>query len=265
MTNEQKIVKVFAIVLAVFICISIFSAVLSGIGLLFSFGDYDREGNTATETIDTREIEKLEIDMAATSLVIERGADFKIEKMNIKNDVNVKVSGTTLKVIEKHAHFWNNNNGTIVIRIPTYIELDKVKIDMGAGKVTISNLEAQSLDIDQGVGTLDIESSRFDEAEIDGGVGKMHIEDSTFYNFDLSSGMGSVDIEALFLGKTKIEGGVGSIDLRIRGSKRDFTIITEKGIGSITVDGDQINSREGDGPNLLDIESGIGSIKINFN
>lgn len=266
MSNEQKIIKVFAICLAIFICISIFSAVISGIGLLFSFGDYDyQERHTSFETIDNREIDRLEIDISAVNLKIERGTEFKVDKVNLRSDINVKVSGTTLKINENNGHFWRNNTGTLIIQIPNYIELAEIDIDSGAGKVSLDDIRVRDFEIDHGAGTLDITNCTFEKAEIDGGVGRTSIEDSTLYDFDLSSGVGEVNIKAQLLGKSKIEGGIGAINLRILGSKENYTVLTEKGIGSVTIDGDSASSREGNGPHLIEVESGVGAVKINFN
>lgn len=266
MTGEQKAVKIFALVLAGIICLSIFSAIMSGLSWMISWTDDSyRVGETSTETINSKEIDRLKIDLGASNLEIYRGPEFKIEKENVRGKVTINTVGSTLKIEEKSHTFWNNRvGGTIVVYISSDVELSMLDIDMGAGTVTMEDIEADEFDFDQGAGTLYMDKCKFDKTNIDGGVGKTTIKNSTLRNLDLDSGVGSIDIEAKILGNSSIEGGVGSIRLEILGSKEDYTLTTEKGIGSITVDGEKSEGQRGNRANSLRVDGGVGSIQIDF-
>lgn len=263
MTNEQKLVKGFAIFLAAVICISILSAALNLIGFLFSWTvDTDEPSNTSISL--NRNIDKIDADLGALNLEIYRGENFTVEKENYRGKVDIKTVGSTLKIIEKHNFFGNHHSGTLIIRIPEEIELSSLDIDLGAGTLTMEDIVADDFDLEHGAGTINIDKCNFSKTDIDGGVGKMTIKNSTIKDLDLDSGVGEINIEGRLFGRSKIDGGVGAINLNLLGSKEDYTIKIDKGLGAVTVDGEAISGLIGTGVNRIDIDSGVGAVKINF-
>ncbi len=266
MTTEQKVIKGFALFLAFIIIMSIVSAILGGISMMWAFDDdgkYIKEEET--EITDYAGVTKLDIDLGSISLEVMTGEKFKVEKYDLKNDVTIKREGSTLKISEKD-YFWpiNTKVGKIVLTIPRKVELKDLSIDIGAGKVTMDDIRADKLDFDQGAGTVNMNNCTFQNVDIDGGAGKMTIENANFTDLDLDCGVGSIDLAGKVMGKSKIEAGVGSLNLKLSGSLEDYTLYVEKGIGSIKVDGNSTSGRIGDGPNKIDIEGGVGSINVNF-
>ncbi len=270
MTNDQKIVKIFAISLAVLICVSIFSAVVSGLGLMIRIaGGFDDQPEVSEKVdlheLNIKEIDKIDIDLKVTSLRIIEGNEFSIEKENVRSKFDIRTSGTTLKIEERSHSIWNGGKGgTIIVTVPSYTSLNRLSIDQGAGVVNIEDIDADYFDFDQGAGTLNIENCTFDHTDIDGGVGKTTVRDSSLTDLDLDAGVGEIDIEAEILGKGEIDGGVGAIKLDILGYREDYTLNIEKGLGSITVDGQATSGQIGTGHNRLSIEGGVGAIKVNF-
>lgn len=67
-------------------------------------------------------------------------------------------------------------------------------------------------------------------------------------------------------GNSKINAGIGSLELNVLGSKNDYVIKANKGIGNILIDGLNVsdNYTYGNGEDTLNIEGGIGSINVNF-
>lgn len=168
---------------------------------------------------------------------------------------------------EEKVWSWNNNQeGYITLYIPKNMDLKELDIDNGAGRVEMDGIFARKLDLDHGAGTIKIVNSSFDKVDIDGGAGKIEIASSVLNDMRLSAGVGKVDIDAELLGNNRIECGVGGIDLLLKGSKEDYKITTEKGIGSIKIKGESISNDHtyGDGKNTIRVEGGIGSINIDF-
>lgn len=265
MTSEQKVVKGFAIFLAIVICISILSAVLNLVGFMFSWTYDDGEKITSKEALKDVEITKIDLDLKALNLEIYRGEEFEIERENLSDKVDIKTTDSTLKIVERSHNFWKNRHGgTLIIRIPYEIELADLDIEIGAGTVTMEGISSQKFDLDQGAGTIYIDKCTFDKTDIDGGVGKMTIKNSQLRDLDLDSGVGEINIEADILGRSEIDGGVGAINLDIKGSQEDYTLKIDKGIGAVTVDGDSVSGTIGTGSNRIDIDSGVGAVKIRF-
>jgi len=269
MTSGQKKIKTFSIVLAIAIIITIFASTLSIIRSIIEINGWD-DKDYITEEIENMNIDdfsKLNIDLEATSLEILEGEEFKIEKsnMNEKNLSIKKNKNGTLTIKERSFKPWHNENSKIKLYIKKGTYLDKLDIDMGAGKLEISGIKAQDFELDEGAGRVYMEDVAFLKADISGGAGRLEIVDSTLTNLDLSTGVGSTKLDGVeIFGKSEIDCGVGSITLNLYGTIDDYTIRTEKGIGSIKIDGEDANHITGNGPNMLDIEGGVGSITINF-
>lgn len=264
MTNEQKAVKAFAIFLACMIIFSIFSAIVSGISWMFFWVD-DEDGEYSSETIDYDNITKLSIDAGTLNLEIYEGSEFKVERKNLKSRVDIDTRKDTLKIEEISHGIWNTRHGgTLIVTVPKDITLDELEIDMGAGTVTISDIESYKFDFDQGAGTLTMTNCKFSHTDIDGGVGKIQVKNSVLDNLDLDSGVGEVNIEGKIGGRSEIDGGVGAITLMLIDSSENYTLNVEKGIGSITVDGESKSGRVGNGTSYIDIEGGVGAINIKF-
>lgn len=172
-----------------------------------------------------------------------------------------------LKIQEEKIWSWNNNPaGHITLYIPEDMDLKELDIDNGAGKVEINGINARKIDLDHGAGVIEISNSKFDKADIDGGAGRIDIASSVLNNMKLNAGVGKVTIKSEITGDSTIDCGVGGVDLLLKGSKEDYKITAEKGIGNLKIEGKSISNEEtyGEGRNRIKVEGGIGSIDINF-
>jgi hypothetical protein len=61
--------------------------------------------------------------------------------------------------------------------------------------------------------------------------------------------------------------GVGESNITLLGSKEDYKLDLEKGIGNITVDGKNVTDygSSGNGRNTVEISGGVGAINVVFN
>lgn len=274
MNSFQSIIKIFAVCLAVFIIINIFGAILFGAGVLTTMlgGDNIEHSHQAeisenyTQTYsDVREIK---IELVASRLTIKPGNELKVEVESSNTQVSSKVVNDTLRVVEnKSWNFWRNNfSGNIIVYVPENMNLRRLKLETGAGKVNIDGIRAREADISHGAGLLEISNSTFDETDIDGGAGRISIENSKLNNLNLEAGVGKIELGAEITGKSKIECGVGEMDIRLKGRQEDYRIIAEKGIGSLRINGDEASSNTayGNGANYINLDGGVGSINVHF-
>ena len=79
-------------------------------------------------------------------------------------------------------------------------------------------------------------------------------------------GIGKFEVTSVITGNSKVNAGIGILELNIQGNKENYTIKTDKGIGSIKIDGKEVadNVTYGNGENNIKIDGGIGSIDIEF-
>lgn len=260
MNSGQKVIKIGAIALAVFIIICIVNA------LLFALTPLVYNGKTKNVDEVYQNIANLDIDTDASKITIIKGAEFRITGKDVSDNLKIKQRGESLTVKENRGWFWRNDTvGEITITIPDGI-LNKLDIDTGAGSVDITDLNVTDFDIDQGAGTITIDNSVFRRTGIDGGAGKIDITASTLHNLDLDAGVGKIDIEGYVTGNSEIDCGVGEVNLSILGLKEDYSLHVQKGVGSINIDGTSYSddARFGTGTNIIRVDGGVGSININF-
>ena len=79
-------------------------------------------------------------------------------------------------------------------------------------------------------------------------------------------GVGNLTLTSYLLGTNDISAGIGSIELNLIGTYDEYRILANKGIGSIKLDGNSIDSDTyyGTGNNQINIDGGVGSIDIHF-
>jgi len=277
MNSFQSIIKIFAVCLAIFIIINIFSALLFGIGILTNIlnvnNKYDNNSPQASvdyqKQVETyQDVREIKIELISAKLTITTGEQLKVEIDESDTNINSRLVNDTLKIEEnKPWRFWNNtSSGNIILYIPENMDLRKIKLDTGAGKINIEGIKAREIDINHGAGLLEISNSNFNEADVDGGAGRISIEASKLNNLDFEAGVGKIDINAEITGRSKIECGIGEMNIRLIGRQEDYNITAEKGIGSLKINGEEASSNitYGHGANTIKLNGGIGSIDVKF-
>lgn len=274
MTTAQKVIKYLATAFAVFLIITIISAILSGVyALLSALGLIHTNKDIVTENLkvisrEVKVVTTLKIDLAYTNLDIKTGDDFKVETNNSK--ITFEENNGSVKIKEENQNWLNNNNmsSNLIIYIPEdMIAIDETKIQTGAGKINIEKLNTQSLYLELGAGDVYIENViATGETKIDGGVGKTELKSCEINNLKANLGMGEFTFSGKLTGKSKIDSGVGAINIDLIDNKNNYKIDVSKGLGNVTLDGQKLETDRvyGIGENYLDIDGGIGEIKIDF-
>ena len=274
MTTAQKVIKYLATAFAVFLIITIISAILSGgYALLSALGLIHTNNDIVTENLkviskEVKEVTTLKIDLAYTNLDIKTGDDFKVETNNSK--ITFEENNGSVKIKEENRNWLNNNNmsSNLIIYIPEdMIAIDETKIQTGAGKINIEKLNTQSLYLELGAGDVYIENViATGETKIDGGVGKTELKSCEINNLKANLGMGEFTFSGKLTGKSEIDSGVGAINIDLIDNKNNYKIDVSKGLGNVTLDGQKLETDRvyGIGENYLDIDGGIGEIKIDF-
>ncbi|MCI8700203.1 MAG: DUF4097 domain-containing protein [Clostridia bacterium] len=269
MSQAQKIIKYLAIGLGLFLAISIIGWIVSGLFFITGMNQVVNFGggnvNMITYSQEYQEVENLKIDIKQAKLYIKKGETLKIEADQVNEDWKIKQDGNTLK-ISNVGKSWNMYSDTpvLTIYIPETINLNKTEIDFGAGETEIEYLVSNSIDLDFGAGKVDINNIEAEKTNIECGAGEVIISNADLNNLKLEAGIGRLEYSGYIRGKSDIECGVGEVDLNLKGGEAIYKIFVEKGLGDITLNGDSIKNKTdiGDGENKIDIEGGIGSIKI---
>ena len=275
MTTLQKVIKYLALAFAIFLTVSIVGGILSAVGLLGSlFSDDDAEwgdviGETKTYTVSS-EISDLNIQINAADFYIKEGNSFSVES-NLKNlEVDEKNGCLTLKDLTKIKLNGSNayENAVLTIWVPVGTVFDNVNIKTGAGRFTVDSLSAATIGFELGAGDVTISKLIAEKsANIEGGAGRITISNGAIKDLALKMGMGQLNLTAALTGDSELELGVGESNITLLGSKDDYELDIEKGIGNITVDGKNVTDfgSSGNGANEVDIHGGVGAINVRFN
>ena len=273
MTAAQRIIKYFALALAAIVIAAIIGGCTLGLYIagnvtgLIKNDAYVME-NAEVISGDTKEVKSLNVELGATNFVIKEGDEFKVEtnKSNVtfedkEGDVTIKENGGS----------WFNfgaNSGGLTIYVPKEFDpFENVVIKNGTGTFTADKIAAKDFKLEVGTGAVKIQELNVSaRADIDGGVGKIEILGGKINDLDLDLGVGGTSLKTELTGNSEIDSGVGGLDVTLVGSRKDYEIKADKGIGGINIDGQDVGDDQtiGSGASKVKISGGIGGINVRF-
>lgn len=272
MSIGQKVIKYLAIAFAIALIVGIITTivrVVSSIPLTLKIGKNNNDSNNIIETssdFESENIAFLDIDIAYSNLTIRKGEYLKVESSD--KDIQCKQDEQKIIIKERNSNWFNNTKKEeLIVYVPENLQFDKVNINTGVGKVNIEILNTKVLKMDLGAGETSIQNINITEsAKIDTGAGKVNIKEAKINDLRCDLGIGATEISAKLLGNTRIGTGVGSLKLDVLGKKEEYETKVNKGLGNVTIDEEKISDNEvvGNGENKIDIDGGVGEIKINF-
>lgn len=269
MTSGQKIIKYIAIAIAIFLIINIIGIILTifaGLGIFFNVKEAITNTENFEEVIDDypiEEITNLDIEINYSKLEIKNGDTFKIECNNEK--IYTEKKGNKIEIKEKNNWFNKQETSNITIYIPENKIFERTEIEAGAGEINIDKLQTNNLTFSIGAGKVQInELEVFEKAEIEGGAGKADIISGELHNLDLEMGLGELNLTTKLIGNNVIEQGIGKLSINLTDNIENYKIRTSKGLGSITINGNEVQDGNtyGNGENNIRIEGGMGAIEI---
>ena len=272
MSIGQKVIKYLAIAFAIALIVGIITtivSVVSSIPLTLKIGKNNSDSNNIIETssdFESENIAFLDIDIAYSNLTIRKGEYLKVESSD--KDIQCKQDEQKIIIKERNSNWFNNTKKEeLIVYVPENIQFDKVNINTGVGKVNIEILNTKVLKMNLGAGETSMKNINITEnAKIDTGAGKVNITSAKINDLRCDLGIGATEISAKLLGNTRIGTGVGSLKLDVLGKKEEYETKVNKGLGNVTIDEEKISDNEvvGNGENRIDIDGGVGEIKINF-
>ena len=278
----QKVIKYGAMAFAIYLAVMIISIIIFGLTAIFGIGvGIEKISNNIGNSTNNKElltyteeytgIESLDIDLSKSGLEIKTGDSFKVEFINVSKDLSTKLndSGKELKIEDETLKLFENVNSEskIIVYIPNDYELRSVKLDLvGVSGAYIEGFKAEKLEVDVGAGKYEINNVQVTTAEVDSGAGETYIKNSTFDNLEFNAGGGPVTINCTVNNKGEIESGFGKLEANLIGTKDNYKVRAETGIGNLTVDGNKARDGEiiGNGSTNINVVAGIGETAINF-
>lgn len=245
-----------------------FTALIVSVVLLICLVGCNKQDVVLDETKTyeiTSEIHSLDIRINAADFKIVSADDFSVES-NLKY-LSVSEKNGVLKIVDEAKSNSNYSNATLTLYVPNGTVFDDVDIETGAAKMTVDTLSASSVELKLGAGDVRFESLNASaDVDIKGGAGQITVVSGTLNDLSLEMGMGELNLTAAVLGESDLKFGVGESNVTLIGSKDDYKVDIEKGLGNITVDGKTVTDfgSSGNGQNHIEIEGGVGTINLKF-
>lgn len=269
MNSVQKVIKYLALAFAIFLTVSIIGGIITGLTGI----SYVLSGKNNKNIIGEMQVYPIEEEISSISVTLS-GAEFKIntaDKFSVESNhkyISVKGNNGKLSISETKKLFAVSPKGaTVILNVPENFVFDEAIIDTGAGKVEIETLSCDVLSLSLGAGKADIKNlTANSRAVIDGGAGKLSIDGGKLCNLNLDMGVGELTLKSRIEGKSDLDYGVGKTDLTLLGSRDDYKIELDKGIGEAKLEGEEMTDDAvyGSGENRIEIDGGIGEINIDF-
>jgi hypothetical protein len=231
------------------------------------------------------EITSISMDLTYGNVSFKRGDKFRIEAEDMnKESFNSYVEDGTWHIEDSKDYqfsifgldlpFINIGNdidtrSKVVIYIPEDFQPDSFNIEIGAGKVTICDLDANEVDFEVGAGLLEAERLNVSgSATFEVGAGKMSVENLIANDSSLSCGLGEMVMKGDLKGDSTVECGLGHIKLELAAKEADYDFLVDCGLGNVSINGSNYSFTSstqvyGDNAqNEMSIECGVGGIEV---
>lgn len=264
----QRGIQYAAIALAIALCITILGSIVSGLSFISGLLGRHRTAGTGEAQTYTPNgaVTGLEIEIGASALTTRTGDAFQLES-NL-TALTVQEADGIWKIRQNStALFSYASNAYCTLTLPTDAVLDTVRLDTSAGKVDIDSLTAAVLDFDLGAGKFYAGSlTATKEADIDGGAGQLVIAGGSLNQLDMDMGVGKTELTARLTGDCALDMGVGATTLTLLGSREDYRLRIEKGVGGIAVEGETVRDGAviGAGATSVKLSGGVGRVTADF-
>lgn len=267
MTKSQKIIKYFAISLAMLLIISIIFGIVTVVEQISKGITFDTIAiDNNCKKIDYEKYNSyLDINIKDAELRIYGSEKFKFISSEEKI-VLEKIGETKLRIIDKRPKHIKTIEDTpiVTIYVPNELVYEMVNINFGVGKLKIEEIETKEFNLNLGAGESTLEKLYSDKTTIDTGAGDLKVNNSRLSDLNLDIGVGEIKLNSYISGNSNINCGVGNLNLELPDYLESYTIKVEKGLGIITYNNKKLDNNKtlGEGPNKIKIDDGVGSIKI---
>lgn len=269
MTQFQKVIKYFALILAFLIIFNIVTGIfliINSLSGILNLRTNEKDLGSLEEiisNIESGDIATLKVELKYSNLKIKKGDHLKAES----NDPNItcKQHNNQLIIREKGYNLFHHDLRELVIYVPEDLVFEAVKIESSAGRVDIVQLNTKNLYFEMGAGKTKIDTLNvYENTEIDGGIGEITISDGKMNNLELDLGVGSTFITTDLTGRAEINAGVGKLNIKLDKDIENYKFKVDKGLGLIKINDKEISksTRYGKGATCVEINGGIGKIEI---
>lgn len=218
-------------------------------------------------------VQKLDIQTGGSEFRVEASGDnsFYIEATNVGKLQTYMEEGALIVRTTSGSQKWNDIKGDkITLYVPESFHYSDICMELGAGKMDVSGLDADHILLKAGAGQINAEQLTAQVLEANVGIGQITMNNITVQNLDAEVGAGGMTVKGTVKGDAGVKCSMGSLDLRLAGSETDFNYHLIGTMGNISLAGQDYNGvgmqrdiDNGAGKSLT-AECAMGSIVIRF-
>ena len=154
----------------------------------------------------------------------------------------------------------------------TALQAREADLDVGAGICNIADLAvAEKIDLSVGAGRITLDSLEAGELDIDVGAGELQVNGGCIErDADINLGMGNAELCELIRGNMNLECGMGNVTLRLDDAEADHNYEIECAMGNVRVGSrsytglaDEVSISNGS-RSTYDIECSMGNVNLYF-
>lgn len=218
-------------------------------------------------------VQKLDIQTGGSEFRVEASGDnsLYIEATNVGKLQTYMEEGTLIVRTTSGSQKWNDIKGDkITLYVPKDFHYSDICMELGAGKMNMSGLDADHILLKAGAGQINAEQLTAQVLEANVGIGQITMNNITVQNLDAEVGAGGMTVKGTVKGDAGVKCSMGSLDLRLAGNETDFNYHLIGTMGNISLAGQDYNGvgmqrdiDNGAGKSLT-AECAMGSIAIRF-
>ena len=177
---------------------------------------------------------------------------------------------------ELHVESWNTKvvsgpwTESIQLYVPENCVSREINGELGAGELSLSNLEADEVSLEVGAGAIQAERLYARETDVSVGVGRLELYDMDTQILEGEVGMGELAVSGDIDRSGKLECSMGNLNIKLDGDEKDFNYRLEAEAGTIDLNGSRYSgfSRErridNGAAKDLEIECSVGNVSVQF-
>lgn len=163
-----------------------------------------------------------------------------------------------------------NDKCKVVFYVPAGYRFDGVRLELGAGRMSVGNLRAGEASIEAGAGEILVSGVEADWLELSVGMGNIELKGMDVNRLNVSVGMGAVTARGSVSGDVKADCSMGSVELTLEGSRNDFNYDLDCSMGTIRLDGEEYSgmgmskSFDNGAGKSMEADCSMGEVTIRF-
>ena len=220
---------------------------------------------------DGGSVQNLKLDIGAAKLYVKESEDdsYWLETQT-DGEIKCDLKGNAL-IVRGIKNDSISDNSKIYLYVPGNADLDKIELDLGAGKAECDKLNADEISIDLGAGSVECNVINAEVLHTDIGAGSIHIADSTIKEGSFSVSMGELVYHGAIQTDVNAECAMGSMVFSLDADQDDYNYSVECAAGNVSIGGREYShlasDMEIDNNSVRDfnIDCAMGSIELDFN